>query len=244
MAARKTTAKKTTTKSKAKKAPAKKSRKTISKKTTTKTPEVKASSMKETKKTTSNKKYYWVAVLLLIAGVAWLTRGFWIAGTVNNQPIFRYEVVRELERQAGDQVLDDLVNKKLLSQEADRRGVSVTEEDVQAELDSVIASFEGQGMTLEAALEQFGLTMDSLRDNVRLQLTIEKMMSDSMQEITDEEAMTYFEENSAFFPEGTDFESLKDDLKQQMYQEKLESDFQSLLEELKNNAQINTFTNY
>ena len=78
-----------------------------------------------------------------------------------------------------EQTVDNLVNTELLAQEADARGISVTEEDVDAELtalaeQSQLASVE----ELLAALDEQGVTEDQARAQVESQALIEQLVID------------------------------------------------------------------
>lgn len=83
------------------------------------------------------------------------------------------------EEQLAKQTADDLVDTELLAQEAEARGLEVSEEDVEAELTDLA---EQNGMTsadeLLKAVEQQGVTAEQARDQVETQVLVEQLVAD------------------------------------------------------------------
>jgi peptidyl-prolyl cis-trans isomerase SurA len=77
------------------------------------------------------------------------------------------------------QTVDDLVDTELLSQEADSRGIKVSDDEVEAELTTLA---EQNGMKtadeLLKAVAQQGLTEDQAREQVRTQVMVEQLAID------------------------------------------------------------------
>jgi peptidyl-prolyl cis-trans isomerase SurA len=100
--------------------------------------------------------------------------------------------------------LDDLVDTELLAQEAEARGIEVTDEDVDAELTSLA---EQNGMTtgeeLLEAIAQQGMDADTARDQVETQVLIEQLVED---------------ENGPFEPTEKELRAIYDDAKKQQAQ--------------------------
>jgi peptidyl-prolyl cis-trans isomerase SurA len=83
------------------------------------------------------------------------------------------------EEQLAKQTADDLVDTELLAQEAEARGLEVSDEDVEAELTDLA---EQNGMTsadeLLKAVEQQGVTAEQARDQVETQVLVEQLVAD------------------------------------------------------------------
>lgn len=93
-------------------------------------------------------------------------------------------------------VLDQLITYTLMTQEAKTRNVTVTD----AEVDSRIKQMRGGGSDAEfkKALDARSMTLEQLRTDARIQLTIEKMMQAqvaSLAAATDAEARQFYESN-------------------------------------------------
>src|SRR3989344_3487745 len=59
----------------------------------------------------------WLLVLILVAiGLAYYFKGFFVAALVNGQPILRWSVITEVEKQGGQEVLDRKITEALIFQ--------------------------------------------------------------------------------------------------------------------------------
>lgn len=91
--------------------------------------------------------------------------------------------------------VDDLVSTELLIQEADSRGIEVSDEDVDAELEELAAQNQlGSAEELLAAVEAQGVTADQARAQVETQLVVEQLAADEDGSIepTDKELRTLY----------------------------------------------------
>jgi peptidyl-prolyl cis-trans isomerase SurA len=77
------------------------------------------------------------------------------------------------------QTLDDLVNTELLAQEAESRGIEVTDDDIDAEL-TTLAEQNGMktGDELLAAIAKQGMDEDTARSQVETQVLVEQLVDD------------------------------------------------------------------
>ncbi len=100
--------------------------------------------------------------------------------------------------------LDDLVDTELLAQEAEARGIEVTDEDVDAELTSLA---EQNGMTtgeeLLEAIAQQGMDAETARAQVETQVLIEQLVED---------------ESGPFEPTEKELRAIYDDARKQQAQ--------------------------
>jgi foldase protein PrsA len=128
----------------------------------------------------------------------------------------------------------------LILQEAKKQKVVISQEEIDQKMKELEDNFTSQGQNLDELLEAQNMTRNQLKEQIEIQLIIEKIVSQDV-EVTDEEIATYFEANSDYFPEGSDLESVKEDIKQQLQQQKSSDLVQSWLDSLQENAQINYF---
>lgn len=232
MAAKKSAVKKGVTKSKPKK---------IVEKAPT---EVKSSKFRKfTKNKKTTKLLIKAIALLLLLLLLYLGRSLFVAAIVGNRPITRISLIQELEKQSGQQALDNLITKELIYQEASKQNINIGSEEVTAEIDKIKSSLESQGTTLDAALSMQGQTRESLEENIRVQKTLEKVLQSDI-EVSDEELSKYFEENKSLYGEGAKYEDLKENIKEQLKQEKLSTVFQTWIEKLRSDTKIIYFVNY
>lgn len=191
----------------------------------------------------STKIYYIVAIVMIIVGALYLARGFFVVAMVNGHPITRYAVVKQLEKQGGSQVLDSMITEDLVNQEIKNKGITISDKDIQDEIDRISGVVESQGTTLDDALAAQGQTMDDLRKNVKLRLSAEKILQDSIS-VTDQEAKDYFDQNKSYYADDAKYEDMSADIKDQLKQQKLQTEFQKLIDQLKSDANITYFVNY
>lgn len=104
------------------------------------------------------------------------------------------------EAQIRSALLDELVNRSLLSQEADKRNIEVTDAEIDAEMEATAAGYENQE-AFEASLEEAGYTTESAREMIEWYLLAEKLLDEevSADAVTDEEIAAYYEENNDLF---------------------------------------------
>ena len=188
------------------------------------------------------KKSYVAAVLavIVIAGLLYAFRSWFIVATVNGQPITRLTYINELERQAGQQTMNTLVTKTLIFQQANERNVTVTDQEINEEIKTIEENLKEQGQRLDQVLTLQGMTRDQLIEQIRLQKLIEKMVSDRVK-VSDEEVTEYITANAESLPQDQDAEALQEMARERLEQQKLNQEIQTWLENLQKEATINYF---
>lgn len=184
-----------------------------------------------------------IGLVIALLALLYYLRGLFVAAIVNGQPITRFTVVSELERQSGKQTLQSLVTKTLILQEAKKQNVNVPDKEVDEELAKAEANLKSQGQDLDQILAAQGLTRASVREQIYIEKLIEKLLSKNAA-VTDKEINEYFEKNKDTFQDATDEAKVKESIKQQLSQQKMSSEFQKWMQELQKNAKINYFVQY
>jgi len=115
-----------------------------------------------------------LVVFVLIAGGLLLKKELVVA-TVNGQPIFRLTLIREMEKNSGKQVLEGLIGKTLILQEAKKQNVSIGQEEINQEMAKIEENFKNQGHDLNQLLAFQGMTRTDLEEQIQLQKTAEKL---------------------------------------------------------------------
>lgn len=118
---------------------------------------------------------------------------------VNGEKIKRSELYTIMYMQYGKEFLDDLIVERLILQEGKKRGISVSNEEIDAEIDIIVGEYYmGNEENLKLDLESRGIPMDFIRNNFRVNIMLEKIVTGDL-EITETEAREYFEENREDF---------------------------------------------
>lgn len=184
-----------------------------------------------------------VVTLLIILGLLYYFKGLFVVAIVNGEPISRLSEIRELEKQNGKQVLESLVTKTLILQEAKKQNATISQTEIDQAIKKIEKDIEGQGQTLDQALTVRGMTRADLIEQIKIQKLIEKTLGKDIK-VTDNEVDDYIAKNKITAPEGIKPEETKARVKEQLLQQKLSESFQTWIENLKKNAKINYFLNY
>jgi len=175
---------------------------------------------------------------VVILGGLYLIRNQFIVATVNRRPITRWQLLKTLEKQSGNQTLDNLITEILISQEARKEEIVITPKEIEEEIKKIKENFTAQGQDFEVLLEMQGINAEELSKQIRIQKILEKMVGQDI-EITPEEVDEYLETNKEFLPEDQSPEELEKQATENLKQQKMGLAVQAWLADLKEKAKIN-----
>ena len=135
-----------------------------------------------------------VVVGLLIIGALWTYNDLKAVARINSTNITWKEFNDALKKQSGNQILASLLREELIRQGAKQHNVTVTDEDVEAELDKLAEQFGSQA-GLEKILISYGMNLDDLREQVRSTLLLEAIAAKDVT-VEEEELKAYYEERT------------------------------------------------
>jgi parvulin-like peptidyl-prolyl isomerase len=119
--------------------------------------------------------------------------------------IYGKKIPPDVKEKVKKDTIDELINRKLLLEEAKDRGIIVNESEVQKMLEDVKSSFR-ENEAFSAALSRIGITIEDFKDYIRDEIMIDKLRSDLGKDvkISKAEIKDYFEKNRKRFtiPEG------------------------------------------
>lgn len=179
-----------------------------------------------------------VIIVVVLAILLWKNKGIVVAGTINNQPIWRWDLEKRMVARSGNQVFEEMVNEALLRSAASKKGITVSDVELNQKVKDIEKSLNGQ-ISLSDALSQQGMSMDEFRRQVSLQIMVEKLTADSAK-ITDDEINKYVEQNRSLLT-ATDEAGLKEEAKQNLLREKQSTAFQKIFDDLKKSAKIKNY---
>lgn len=203
----------------------------------------------EVKKETPKKKFSYikasiVVILIgLLAVTAYAFKNYFIVATVDGKPITRYEVIRELETQYGNDIVEGLVSKKLVEKEAMDKGITVSDEEVNAELEKIKSQTLAQGYDWATALSEQNLTEAVLKEQLKYQLMVQSLLKDELA-VTDEDVNNYLEENKEAIGDQEITDEIRASVKQGLESQKASSVISPWLTKLKGQANINYIIKY
>lgn len=182
-----------------------------------------------------------LAVLLAVVAV-YLLKSLFVVAIVNGQLITRPAFESAMQKQDGKQVLNNLVTEKLLQQDAAKKGISVSQSDVDAQVKKIDQQLASQGQTLDQALSARQMTRADLEQQIKLQTLLQKLLADQTK-VSDKEIADYIDKNKDSLPTGKSDDQLKTTVKQQLEQQKLTTAAQALVQKLQSQAKITYFIN-
>lgn len=191
--------------------------------------------------TVSKKALVLVFVLILALGLFYFSKKFFTAATVNGKSISRLTVLKKLEKQGGKKILETMIAQALIRQEAEKRKIIVSQKDIDTEMKKIEANVSSQGTTLDQALKNQGMKRSDLIEEIRIQLSLQKMAGGNIK-ITDKEIDDFISANKN--RQGFDQAIPREQAAAQLKQQKLQQKVQGFLAELKAKAKINYFVKY
>ena len=183
-----------------------------------------------------------IVIILIVGSLVYAYKGVLIAATVDGSPIMRLTVVKELEKSSGKDLLDSLITEKLIQNEADARNIVVSDAEVDAAIKQIEDQLKAQGTTLSDALSSQKIPMNEFRKRIIIQKDLEKLLESKIA-VTDEEVTQYIKDNKVEIKKGEEA-TINDQIKSYLKEEKMKSESQNLILELKAKAKINYFVDY
>lgn len=98
-----------------------------------------------------------------------------IAATVGGIPITTAELESQLEKQYGDTVLRTMMVHRAIDLEAKAQQLSVSSEEEDRELASMIEGYDSEDVFYKVMNEQLGMSKNDVREDVRYRLLLEKI---------------------------------------------------------------------
>lgn len=119
-------------------------------------------------------------------------------GSVNGVAISKGDLYDTLVKGGnGESALEGLITYELVDQEAQKKGITISDADLDVEL-NVIKKSMGSEEAFQQALEQYKMTVDDLHSDLLQQAQLRKLLSSQIN-ITDEDIKNYYDQNKASF---------------------------------------------
>jgi len=175
--------------------------------------------------------------------VLFLARSLIFAAFVNGRPIFRLSVMSVAEKQDGSIILDSLIEKKLILNEARKESIKITDQQVDTEISNIEEKLKQQNITLDQALKLSKQNMKSLREQIKIQNIVELILGKDVN-IEESEIADYFTKNKEYFGTNAKIGDVKEQIKEELLKQKLSTEYTKWIEELKTKAKIKYIVNY
>jgi hypothetical protein len=190
------------------------------------------------------KKNLIIALLvLIILSALYFARSLFVVALVNNRPISRWSFNRDLQKAAGEQILNNKIAEMLVLQEGQKQKIDISDEEIDEESKKLDEQLQSQGQSLDSLLTLQGQSKKEFLKQIKIQLLVEKILGEEI-EISEEAVADYFEENQDFFAEGATLASEKENIRQILFNNQLTEKIQPWLSELQDKAKVHYFIEF
>jgi len=141
-----------------------------------------------------------------------------------------------LEKLAKNQAVDSLLTKQLIIAEAAKQKITVAKEEVDEAMTNIEERAKTQGTTLDELLTAQGVSLQSVREEVKLQKLLEKMVGEIT--VAEDQISSYFKDNQAALYKDLTLDEVKNDISEQLKQQELINKIQELIAKLQAEAQV------
>ena len=194
------------------------------------------------KKVITKKRVTTSLIIIVVLSGIYFSRSLIVAAWVNGRPVYRLTLIHELEKQGGKQVLDALIEKSLVASEAKKNKIIISQPEIDNEIASIEKTISSQGISLDEALNMRGMSRKNLEDQIETQKIVEKILASKVT-ITEEEAKDYFTKNKTLFGQNPVYDKVKEQVKNQLFQQKLAGEYNTWITDLKTKSKILYFIN-
>lgn len=138
-----------------------------------------------------------IAAGAIIAGVVYQVNRVDAVASVDGDKITKDQLYEVLMSQGGTDVLDSMIEQKVINKEAEKKSVTISEKELDKELDALITSYGGED-TFNQALEANGIKESEVKKDLETNLKAKKLVEDTIN-ISEDEMKSYFDENKDSF---------------------------------------------
>ena len=186
----------------------------------------------------SSKKFYLILIAVGLLILFIYKKSWFVAATVNGSPITNLELQMRLNKQFRSQTLTQMTNEKIILSEAAKNNSIASETEVNKKI-SEIETQVGGAQALDGLLSQQGQTRDSIRQQIKMQLSIEKLYANEAT-VSAEEVAKFIEQNKDQM-QATDSAGQEVEATETIKNQKLSQIFSQKFQELKTKAKIQIF---
>ncbi|MBI2018287.1 SurA N-terminal domain-containing protein [Candidatus Daviesbacteria bacterium] len=186
----------------------------------------------------SSKKFYLVLLIVGILLLAIYKKSWFVAAIVDSMPITNLELQMKLNDQYRAPILDQLITRKIILNEASKNNVIPNPQEVDSKLAELEASVGGKD-TFNTILTQQGQTRSGIKERITIQLALTKLY-DKEATVSTEEVAKFIKENSAVL-QSTDSAKQQQEAYDLLKQQKISEIFNQKFQELRQKAKIVIF---
>lgn len=174
------------------------------------------------------------AIILLL--LAFPLRFLIAPAIVNSQPIFSWQYVAELHKKAGNEILTQMINQKLIEQEVASQNIQITEDEVNGQIKQIEDRIGTESGGLDGMLALQGMKREDLIKQIRLNLSLEKLVKGTIT-VSDEEVKEELKDHATQYITLTEADAATM-AAETIRQGKMNAAFSTWFQKIKSNAKI------
>lgn len=191
----------------------------------------------------TRKYLYAVAAVVVLVALLFVGSKFWVVAWVDNKPITKFELYGLMEKRDQGKTAEELIVQKLLVSEGNKQNQKVSDAEIEAEIKK-IEDLQGGASQLDQILAVNNTSREDFRKLVELQLLKQKLFGGDVN-VTEEQVTQYIDQNKDALPpetlanpESSEAAKLKENVKDQLKQTKIQENFNTWLEGALNSSRV------
>ena len=115
------------------------------------------------------------------------------------------EMINGMKEQMSQQAVSIMIIEQLMREEAKAKKIEVTDEEVQAEIDGIMAERKLTQEQFDGMLKQYGMSLDDLKGQIKMGLSADRLMEAEAKavgestSVSDEQAKSFYDGNAKQF---------------------------------------------
>ncbi len=142
-----------------------------------------------------------IIVIIMLLGAFWVIRAVQHSGSnsvavavVGDDTISDDQWTAELKKRYGQEILLQMLNRRVVSMEAQTLHIGVSEQEIDDNLQERMSGYSSPDAFYKEMSNQFGLSRQDLRDESKYQIELEKIATVNIS-VTDEQVNQYIQQN-------------------------------------------------
>ena len=140
-------------------------------------------------------KWILLSLAALMVALLVINKGLFLAAVVEGRPIYTWELNKVMKTRYGQQTLEGMIGERLIAAEAQKSGIVITPDIIESKQKEILSSL-GTQVSLEDFLKFQGLTKADFDQQLRIQITVEKLLTKNLT-ITEKDIDNYIATNRA-----------------------------------------------
>lgn len=155
---------------------------------------------------------------------------------INGQAISFTEIAKIYSSTDKENMLDKIISEKIIENEAKKRNIEVSKEEIESELLIIEKEAIENGMTMAQLLKEIDKTARDLEKEVRLKIIIYKILSEDI-ELSEKEIDEYIQNNPELYDNLSE-EEIREDVRKLLIDVHINEKYKTWIKQAKASSEI------